>query len=70
MQILGYENDPEIKETAIQILVLLQFDDEMLDLNTSAATAVALILAINIVKMNQLVKRSSQQNKSSSLFDR
>ena len=70
MQILGYENDPEIKETAIQILVLLQFDDEMLDLNTSAATAVALILAINIVKMNQLVKRSSQQNKSSYLFDR
>lgn len=70
MQILGYENDPEIKETAIQILVLLQFDDEMLDLNTSAATAVALLLAINIVKMNQLVKRSSQQTKSSYLFDR
>jgi hypothetical protein len=56
--LLGYENDEEVKETAIQILVLLQFDDEMLDHNVSSSVAVSLLLAINIVKMNQLIKRT------------
>lgn len=56
LSLMGFEDDQEVRETAIQILVLLQFDDDIIDFNTSIATAVALILATNIVKMNNLIK--------------
>lgn len=44
-----------MREAAISILVLQQFDEKMLEYNISQITAVSLILAINIVKMTELL---------------
>ena len=55
MRILNCENDKDVRDAAISILVLQQFDEKMLDYNISQITAVALILAINIVKISELL---------------
>jgi hypothetical protein len=50
---LNLDEDEQVRKTAVQILILQQFDDEILDFNISQVAAVAVILAINIVKMSE-----------------
>ena len=54
---LNCQHNEKIFKSALVILMLQLFDDELLEFNSSQIAAVTLILAINIVKMYELIER-------------
>lgn len=56
-QVLNCQDDEKVFKSALVILMLQLFDDELLEFNSSQIAAVTLILAINIVKMFELIEK-------------
>lgn len=56
LQILDLEGNYQLKKTALSIMTLQQFDDEMLDYNVSQIAAVSVLMSMNIVKISEIIQ--------------